>query len=313
MAEGPPAGFIVLPDRTVLSVTGAPRLKFLHSILSNDVEGLKPGQGRRAALMDVKGRLLAFVRVLVDADAVRLEVAGGRRDAVERSLVHYRVGTPVRFTARPDVVVALVGPGARGALARAGAEVPGLEEEAHVRSRLGGVEVGVVRAGDVPAGGYALHVPPPGVDAVVSALEAAGAAAISPESLDVLRVEDGRPWYGPDVTEENLLHETGLLGEYHSSAKGCYVGQEVVARLEGRGGHVNKMLRGLRLGSPAARGDLVTADGKDVGRVTTAGVSARFGPVALAYLHRSRSDPGSVVHVAGAPATVVALPFAEAG
>jgi len=88
VAEGPPAGFIVLPDRTVLSVTGAPRLKFLHSILSNDVEGLKPGQGRRAALMDVKGRLLAFVRVLVDADAVRLEVAGDRRDAVERSLVH---------------------------------------------------------------------------------------------------------------------------------------------------------------------------------------------------------------------------------
>jgi glycine cleavage system aminomethyltransferase T len=86
-----------------------------------------------------------------------------------------------------------------------------------------------------------------------------------------------------------------------------------VARLEGRGGNVNKLLRGLRLTSPAAPGDTVTADGKDVGRVTTAAVSPRFGPVALAYVHRSRSDPGSPVEVAGAPATVVALPFAEAG
>ena len=313
MADGPPAAFIVLPDRAVLSVTGAPRLKFLHNILSNDVESLKPGQGRRAALMDVKGRLLAFVRVLADADAVRLEVAGGRRDAVEQALVHYRVATPVRFAARPDVVVALLGPDARGALARAGAEVPELEEEAHVRSHLGGVDVGVGRAGDVPGGGYVLHVPPDGAGAVASALEAAGALALSPESLDVLRVEAGRPWYGTDVTEENLLHETGLLREYHSSTKGCYVGQEVVARLEARGGHVNKMLRGLRLASPAARGDVVTAEGKDVGRVTTAGVSSRFGPVALAWVHRSRSEPGSAVDVAGAPATVVALPFAEAG
>jgi tRNA-modifying protein YgfZ len=313
VAEGPPAAFIVLPDRAVLSVTGAPRVKFLHNILSNDVEGLKPGQGRRAALMDVKGHVLAFLRVLVDADAVRLEVSGGRREDVEKALAHYRVATPVRFAARPDAVMALLGPDARGALGRAGGEVPELEEEAHVRARMDGIEVAVARAGDVPGRGYVLHVAPDGVEAVESALKAAGAVAIPPESLDVLRIEEGRPWYGPDVTEENLLHETGLLREYHSSAKGCYVGQEVVARLEGRGGHVNKMIRGLRLASPAARGDTVTAEGKDVGRVTTAGVSPRFGPVALAYVHRSRSEPGSVVQVAGTAATVVALPFAETG
>lgn len=313
MAEGPRAAFISLPDRAVLSVAGAPRLKFLHSILSNDVEGLKPGEGRRAALMDVKGHLLAFVRVLVDADAARIEVAGGRREAVEQAFVHYRVATPVRFAARPEAVVGLAGTDARAALARAGAEIPELGEEAHVRSRVGGVEVGVARAGDVPGRGYALHVPPEAAEAVARALTAAGATMISREQLDVLRIEDGRPWYGPDVTEENLLHETGLLREYHSSSKGCYVGQEVVARLEARGGHVNKLMRGLRLTAPAARGDLVTAEAKDVGRVTTAGVSSRFGPVALAYVHRSRSDPGGVVEVAGTPATVVALPFAEAG
>jgi folate-binding protein YgfZ len=313
VAEGPRAAFISLPDRAILSVTGAPRLKFLHNLLSNDVEGLKPGQGRRAALMDVKGHLLAFVRVLVDPDAVRIEIAGNRRDAVEQAFVHYRVATPVRFAARPETVVAVVGPDARAALARAGAEVPDLEEEAHVRARIGQIEAGVIRAGDMPGRGYVLHVPPEGAEAAASALTAAGASAVSAGQLDVMRIEDGRPWYGPDVTEENLLHETGLLNEYHSAAKGCYVGQEVVARLEGRGGHVNKMIRGLRLASPAAPGDVVTAEGKEVGRVTTAGVSSRFGPVALAYVHRSRADAGSLVDVAGAPATVAALPFAEAG
>jgi len=313
VAEWPPAAFIVLADRAVLFVTGPPRLKFLHNILSNDVESLKPGQGRRAALMDVKGHLLAFVRVLVDADAVRLEVAGNQREAVEKVLVHYRVATPVRFAARTDVVIAVVGPEARAALARAGAETPELAEEGHVAARVAGTDVHVARAGDLPGTGYVLHVPPDAVAPLVSTLEAAGATKLSPSSLDALRVEAGRPWYGPDVTEANLLHETGLIGEYHSPTKGCYVGQEIVARLEARGGNVNKLLRGLRLTSPAAAGDTVTAEGKDVGRVTTAAVSPRFGPVALAYVHRSRSDPGSMVEVGGASATVVALPFAEAG
>ena len=311
MAEAPAAALVALADRAVLTVTGPPRLKFLHSILSNDVQALKPGQGCRAALMDVKGRLLAFVRVLVEPDAVRLEVAGGRRDAVEQALAHYRVATPVRFEQQTDVVLAVVGSEARAVLGRAGADVPTLGPEAHVLARIAGGPVRVVRAGDLPGDGFVLHVPAGAVEPVAAALRAEGAFPATVESLDAQRVEAGRPWYGPDVTEENLLHETGLLGEYHSATKGCYVGQEVVARLEGRGGHVNKLLRGLKLSSPAAAGDAVTAGGKEVGRVTTAAVSSRFGPVALAYVHRSRAEPGSAVEVGGAPAKVVDLPFAE--
>ena len=113
MAEAPAAALVALGDRAVLAVTGAPRLKFLHAILSNDVQALKPGQGCRAALMDVKGRLLAFVRVLVEPDAVRLEVAGGRRDAVEQALAHYRVATPVRFEQQTDVVQVIRRPWSR--------------------------------------------------------------------------------------------------------------------------------------------------------------------------------------------------------
>jgi glycine cleavage system aminomethyltransferase T len=87
------------------------------------------------------------------------------------------------------------------------------------------------------------------------------------------------------------------------------VGQEVIARLEARGGNVNKRLRGLRLGAPSAAGAAIRAEGQDVGRVTTAGVSPRLGPIAMGYVHRSRFEPGTAVEVDGAPAGVAELPL----
>jgi folate-binding protein YgfZ len=129
------------------------------------------------------------------------------------------------------------------------------------------------------------------------------------EALDARRVEAGRPWYGFDVGERNLLHETGLLGELHSPTKGCYVGQEVVARLEARGGKVNKALRGLRLTAPAAPGAPVHEGEREIGTTTTCGVSPVHGPIAMAYVHRDAFAAGTEVTVDGHPATVVALPF----
>jgi folate-binding protein YgfZ len=145
---------------------------------------------------------------------------------------------------------------------------------------------------------------------VAAALLEAGATSLEAAALDALRIEEGRAWFGPDVTDENLLHETGQESEYASFTKGCYVGQEVVARLEARGGHVSRQLRGLRLTAPAAAGTAVRADGAEVGRITTAAVSPRRGPIAMAYIHRRSFEPGTAVEVDGAPAVVSALPFA---
>jgi folate-binding protein YgfZ len=298
-----------LRDRGVVAVTGPLRQKFLHGILSNEVLGLLPGQGRRAALMDAKGHLLALMRVLIGQTEVWLEVAGNRTDLLEERLNFYRVAAPVRFQRRPVEVLALVGPRAREMLARTGCEVPDLEAEAHVAGAVGGQPVLLARAGDMPAGGYVLHAESAAAAAAAAALEGAGAVPAGRETLDVLRIEDGRPWYGPDVTEENLLHETGLVGEYHSPTKGCYVGLEVMARLDARGGHVNKGMRGLRLSATAEAGSAVSSEGKEVGRITTAGLSPRLGPVAMGYVHRSRFEPGTHVEVDGAPAAVVRLPF----
>jgi folate-binding protein YgfZ len=301
-----------LSDRGVLEVTGPLRQKFLQGLLSNDVVALGPGAGVLAALMDAKGRVLALLRALVTDDAVLLEIPAGRVEAVEAVLTHYRVAAPVRLAQRPTVVLAVLGPeAARIVAAAAGTSLPpGLPPQAHVPIRLAGHEGRVVRATDLPADGLVVHVSPDAAEAAREALLGRGAAILEPSELDVLRIEEGRPWYGPDVSEENLLHETGLLAEYHSATKGCYVGQEVVARLEGRGGHVSRALRGLRLGGPAVAGDPVTAAGNGVGRVTTAAESPRLGWLAMAYVHRSHFEPGTVVEVSGHAATVASLPLA---
>ena len=305
------AGVFDLPGRGLIAVSGPLRQKFLHNILSNDVLSRAAGQGCRAAIMDVKGHLIAFLRVLVDKDEIVLEVSGGRADAVEKLLVHYRVAAPVRFRRLEAEVVAVVGPQAADILRGAGAALPDLAAESHAMVDVGGAQVRVARAVDLPAGGFVLHIPPDAREAVLSSLTGAGAVAVTPEVVDALRVEDGRPWFGPDVSEENLLHETTLVGEYHSPTKGCYVGQEVIARLEARGGHVNKLLRGLRLQAPGAAGDRIHVGDKEVGRITTAGVSPELGAIAMGYVHRSAAEPGTAVEVASAPATVARLPLRQ--
>jgi len=305
------AALTALP-RAVLAVSGPLRQKFLHGILSNDVAGRAPGQGCLAALMDAKGHLLQLLRVLVGADTVWLEAPPERMDALERDLVHYRVAAPVRFARPPLAVLGLLGPRAAPLLGEWGLDLAGLPAEGHVAGTIADVPVRAARASDLPAGGFALHLAAESAPAVRAALVEKGALPIGSDTLDALRVEDGQPWYGPDVGEANLLHETGLVRAYHSASKGCYVGQEVIARLEARGGHVNKALRGLRLGAPARAGDAVTFEGATVGQVTTAAVSPARGPIAMGYVHRARFEPGTVVEVSGSAATVALLPLEPA-
>jgi folate-binding protein YgfZ len=215
----------------------------------------------------------------------------------------------VRFAHAPDQVLAVLGPEARAGVSRAGIELPELAPEAHLEARLEQAVIRVSRATDLPQRALVFHAPPGAAALLRRALEASAVAALPAAAFDALRVEEGRPLYGVDVTEDNLLHETGLVAEYHSPTKGCYVGQETIARLEARGGHVNKALRGLRLTHPAAAGAAIQADGREVGRLTTAAVSDRLGPIAMGYVHRSHFAPGATVSVNGAAATVVPLPF----
>lgn len=304
------ASYFPLDSRALLVATGPQRQKFLHGLLSNDLQSRTPGQGTRAALMDVKGHLLAFLRALVAENEIVLELPADRRDDVHRMLEHYRVAAPVRFAAATDLVIGLAGADAIACLRARGADIGELAPESHTRAVVAGKSVRVVRAGDLPLAGHVLHVPAEAAGAVHQELEAAGFTRLAPEALDALRIEEGRPWYGPDVSTRNLLHETGLVAEYHSPSKGCYVGQEVIARLEARGGNVSQRLRGLKLGEARPAGTVLRADGKDAGVLTTAAVSPRLGPIAMGYVHRAHAEPGTVLDADGARAEVTALPMA---
>jgi folate-binding protein YgfZ len=299
-----------LPERGVLEATGPLRQKFLQGMLTNEVQALAAGQGNAAAILDVRGHVQALLRVLVTGDAVLLEAREDRLSLVQRTLEHYRVAAPVRFRVVPTTIVGLIGPRAEEVLRAGGVEAPEAPGS-HVRASFHGVEARVARAADLPPRGFAIHVAPEAAAPLRGALADAGVPTVRREVIDALRVEVLRPWCGEDVTEENLLHETGLVPECCSLSKGCYLGQEVVARLDARGGNVNKGLRGLRLDREAPRGTLVLAAGKEVGRVTTSALSPKDGPVALAYVHRAHFAPGTALEVGGAPATVV-LGFAAA-
>jgi folate-binding protein YgfZ len=303
------AALVALSDRALLQAAGPDRQKFLQAMLSNEVLALKPGEGGLGALMDVKGHVQALLRASILPSVVHLEVPRGRRAAVQATLEHYKVAAPVRFALLDLTVLALLGPKAAAVLARAGG-TPGAEApEAHHETTVGGHPARVIRAQDLPRPGFVLQVAATDESAVAAALRDAGAAPLAPEALDALRVEAGRPWYGRDVTEANLLHETGLVAEVCSFRKGCYLGQEVIARLDARGGNVSQRLRGLRLETETHDGALVSAGGQEVGRVTTAARSPRLGPIALAYVHRSHAEAGTTVEVEGARATVNDLPL----
>jgi folate-binding protein YgfZ len=130
--------------------------------------------------------------------------------------------------------------------------------------------------------------------------------------LEIRRVEAGLPRYGVDVSEDHFPFEANL-DRAISMTKGCYIGQEVVARASARG-HANKLLRGLRLAGegPVAPGTAIAAAAReDAGKVTSSVVSPRFGPIALGYVHKSAWDPGTEVRAGDRPAVVVELPFHE--
>jgi folate-binding protein YgfZ len=298
-------GLVDLSERGVLLASGPSRQSFLQGMLSNEVAGLRPGQGCHAALLTPKGAVQALLRVLVDETIVVLESDGERLAALQRTLEHHRVAAPVRFALQETAVLALLGPGADRTVEAAFGTLPPAAAEAHVTTTFADQALRLVRASDLPRGGIVLQLPPERAAPAFERLRAAGARPIGRDALDALRVETLRPWYGPDVSEANLLHETGLVAECHSATKGCYLGQEIVARLSARGGHVNKALRGLRLAAPAHAGDAISAAEHEVGRVTTAALSPRLGPIALGYVQRSHFAAGTAVSVGGQPASVV--------
>jgi tRNA-modifying protein YgfZ len=296
-------GLVDRAERGKLALTGSEAKEFLQGQVTNDVEALSPGEGCYAAFLDHKGKMQGDLRVLDLGDELWLDCERVALQDLFNMIRRYKLGLAVELHKRTVEcsLLSLIGPDARRI---AGGELPE-SEHACARGDLGGAPV--VRV-----------VTDLGVDVICAAedgarvraeLEGAGAVPVSEAAAEVLRVESGRPRFGLDLDQTVIPQEAGLNERAVSFSKGCYVGQETVARLHYRG-KPNRHLRGLRLSEPEPSGAQLRLGEKVVGRLGSVVVSPRLGPIALAIVRREAA-PGDRVAIEGsaASAEVVELPF----
>lgn len=314
-------------DRRLLEIRGGAALEHFGGLVTNHLEGARPGEGVYAFMLTAQGRPVTDLRALclepADGDErILVDLPGPCGDEALDHLGRYLPPRLARREERDDLVrLGLTGPAAEEALAAARPDPADLPPTplAHRPLTLPDLPdpVRAVRREAVEGDGVDLYVPADRAAGVWSALaSAAREAGGGPAGLtarEAARVERGEPAGGREITGEVLPQETGQEDRAISYEKGCYTGQEVVAKIHYRG-RVNRHLRGLRLpgdGQPPAAGTELHHDGRSRGWITTAVRSPRLGAVALGYLHRS-VEPGD--RVAPGPdadpdVEVVELPF----
>lgn len=310
-------GLVDRSYRGKIEATGRDRVAFLHGMLSNDVKGLGPGHGCLAAFLDAHGKIVSLLLVHALPDRILLEMDAAlvrpTLEALDRLLISERV--ELADASAREGILTFAGPAARKTVEELlGQAIPDLGLYHHARLAADGVDLRVVRSAESGEEQYDIWA---GAEAVPGLWERAVAAGVQPVGRDawnVLRVEGGVVWHGVDVDASTLLLEAPLDQAY-SLTKGCYVGQEVVARVTYRG-HVNRKIVGFvfpdaRIPAPGAA---VSIGGREVGRITSPVVSPALGRgLALGFLRRDHWEPGTRVEVAGdggsLAAEVAALPF----
>jgi tRNA-modifying protein YgfZ len=283
-------------ERGKLALTGPEAKTFLQGQVTNDIEGLAAGSGCYAVFLTHKGRMLGDMRVFDLGDELLLDCERVALQELFNMIRRYKLGMDVELHKRTLEL---------GLFSVIGAsELPvGTEEHACAHVSLGGADVVLTRT-----------------DVGVDVFFGAGDRAAVREALDfpdgdeamaeIVRVESGRPRFGLDLDSDSVIpQEAGLNDRAVSFTKGCYVGQETVARLYYRG-KPNRRLRGVRLSAPAPTGAELRLGEKTVGRLGSSVVSPSFGPIGLALVRREAED-GATVDVNGEPALIVDIPFAR--
>jgi aminomethyltransferase len=307
-------------DRSMLgkvTVTGRDRQAFLQGMLTNDVKGLTAGKGTGAAFLDALGKVMVLLSVYALDDRLLIELPPSFTEKTLERLDHFLISEKVYFEAvySAFAIVAVQGPAAADLLSRLAGRTLVLAPYEHVEVAIAGEPVRVIHRREGGVAGFHCWTAAAHGGALWAAI-ADVAVPVGMQALDTLRVEAGIPWYGHDVDETLIFPET-RLEQLVSFTKGCYIGQEVVARVKYRG-HINRGLSGMVLEGdrvPAA-GARVVAEGKEIGRVTSAVRSFALGrPIALGYVRREHFEPGSPVDVDDGgvilQAKVAALPFVE--
>ncbi len=320
------AGVLDLSFRGRLCVTGADRQTFLHGQVTNDVKALQPATGCYAALITAKGKMQSDLNIWCLADELLLDFEPGLSKAVAQRLDKYIIAADVQIVdAAPDYGLLSV----QGPKAEAVVRLLALPWEISAKpasfttatdATLG--QLYLMQQPRTSAAGFDVFVPTAALGAVADKLIAAakslGGRACGWDALELARIEAGIPRYGADMDENNLPPEAGLDARAISYTKGCYIGQEVLARIRTYG-QVAKALRGLRLADDLktlpTKGDKLFKAGKEIGFITSAVYSPTFQTnLALGYVRREANQIGTAltlrtVEDGESNAKIVELPF----
>ena len=314
-------GLVDMSFRSMIELTGKDRLRWLNGQITNEVKDLKAGEGKLAAVLTVKGHILADLAVYGLSNSVWIDVHRDRAQSVRDAFDRYIVADDVVAENASDrfAHLMIVGPGAERLITQtAGEAIGNLPAWHHAEARLGDSQVRIMATRWLAMPGWDVIVPADAADKAWEMLVRLGLPRglrpVGMAALNLLRVEAGWPWCGVDFDESNLLMEV-LTPSHVSFTKGCYLGQEVVIRVEHQG-HLNKKLTRLSVAGaivPSPRADILSGE-RRVGTVT----SAVFSPiqkrvVAFGYVRRECWDPGTRLRIASGEhwldAEVAEMPF----
>ena len=310
-------GLVDRSQRGKLALTGAGAVEFLNGQVTNELADLRAGEGRYAAFLTHKGKMLGDLRILAVGGAglgglesngppteLLLDTERSALQALFDMIRHYKLGYDVELHKRTleSGLLSLVGPQSAAVVG----DAPPANEHAHVQGEVGGRPTRLIATAE----GVDVLCAASDREAVRTALVEAGALPVSEAAAEIVRVEQGRPRYGMDIDEGTIPQEAGLNERAVSLTKGCYVGQETVARLYYRG-KPNRHLRGLRFSAAVAHGEELRLGERPVGQVGSVVHSPRLGTIGLALVRREAA-PGDTLAVGerGVTAAVVELPFA---
>jgi folate-binding protein YgfZ len=293
-----------------LRIEGPDAVKWLHKIVTADVAALRPGDGAHSALLDARGHFVGEFILLRDQKAIGALAEPEAGQTLYNNLRRYviRERVTISDTSQNWHSLTLVGPTAASAIERVLGTPPPERTNDWVWGQRSDEQVLVVRVARARVPAFDLLVLSGAEPALRDAF--GEVPELDNQVLETLRIEAGLPRWGVDVDESTLALEIPDVMQIRVD-QGCYVGQEVVARIIHRG-HVNRHLRGLQLAGKAVptRGQPITHAGAQVGNVTSAAYSPTFGNIALGYVRRT-VEPGTQVEVEQTPAHVIELPFSQ--
>jgi folate-binding protein YgfZ len=314
------AGWLRRESRGRLRIGGADRLSYLHGLLTNDIQALTPGVGCYAALLTAQGRMVTDMRVFETGEEVLLDLEGPVAVQVRDHLDKFVITEDaiVEDVTESWSQVGVYGPSAANVLARALADAEGRQAVAsadleslatmhHRRVAYRAATAHVIASDDVGVRGFDVMLPARLASGLEHALTEAGALEVTEAAAETTRIEAGIPRFLVDMDSSTIPLEAGIEDRAISMTKGCYVGQEVIVRVLHRGGgRVARRLVQLVAPGGLSRGDVVFSGEREVGKVTSATRSPASGggSVALAYVQRDFSAPGTVVRVNGVDAAV---------